>query len=89
MKYVIIFFSAFLMVACKKDKETVSDPAKKDSVTVVQDSVKTDAQKTGIAVDPFPFPKEIKECSCYFAKASRILKTKNTSMQMMPEKQLI
>ncbi|REC47632.1 MULTISPECIES: hypothetical protein [Chryseobacterium] len=69
MKYVIIFFSAFLMVACKKDKETVSDPAKKDSVTVVQDSVKTDAQKTGIAVDPFPFPKEIKECSCYFAKS--------------------
>ncbi|OVE59354.1 hypothetical protein [Chryseobacterium mucoviscidosis] len=69
MKYVIIFFSAFLLVACKKDKETVSDSAKKDSVTVVQDSVKTDAQKTGIVVDPFPFPKEIKECSCYFAKS--------------------
>lgn len=69
MKYVIIFFSAFLLVACKKDKETVSDSAKKDSVTVVQDSVKTDAQKTGIAVDTFPFPKEIKECSCYFAKS--------------------
>ncbi|MCF2220095.1 hypothetical protein H9Q08_12370 [Chryseobacterium sp. PS-8] len=69
MKYVIIFFSAFLLVACKKDKETVSDSAKKDSVTVVQDSVKTDVQKTGIAVDTFPFPKEIKECSCYFAKS--------------------
>ncbi|NPA09603.1 MAG: hypothetical protein GXO46_11505 [Chlorobi bacterium] len=69
MKYVIIFFSAFLLVACKKDKETVSAAAKKDSVMVVQDSVKTDAQKTGIAVDTFPFPKEIKECSCYFAKS--------------------
>jgi hypothetical protein len=69
MKYVIIFFSAFLLVACKKDKETVSNSAKKDSVTVVQDSVKTDTQKTGIAVDTFPFPKEIKECSCYFAKS--------------------
>lgn len=69
MKYVIIFFSAFLLIACKKDKETVSDLAKKDSVTVAQDSVTTDTQKTDITIDTFPFPKEIKECSCYFAKS--------------------
>lgn len=69
MKYVIIFFSAFLLVACKKDKETVSGAVKTDSVTVVQDSITTDVQKTGIAVETFPFPKEIKECSCYFAKS--------------------
>lgn len=68
MKYLIIFFSAFLFVACKKDKETVSDSTKTDSVIIVQDSAKTDVQNSNIAVDIFPFPKEIKECSCYFAK---------------------
>jgi len=68
MKYFIIFFSAFLLIACKKEKETVTDPASQDSLTVVQDSVKTDSASGKILVDVFPFPKEIKECSCYFAK---------------------
>lgn len=68
MKYVIIFFSAFLLVACKKDKETISGSAKKDSVTIVQDTVKAETSSGKILVDTFPFPKEIKECSCYFAK---------------------
>ena len=68
MKYLIIFFSAFLLVGCKKDKETVSNSTKTDSTNIVQDSAKTDMQNANIAVDVFPFPKEIKECSCYFAK---------------------
>jgi hypothetical protein len=68
MKYLIIFFSAILLVACKKEKETVSNPTKKDSVNIVQDSAKTDAKPANILVDVFPFPKEIKECSCYFAR---------------------
>ncbi|MCY0967650.1 hypothetical protein [Chryseobacterium wangxinyae] len=69
MKYLIIFFSAFLLVACKKEKETVSNNSKpKDSLNFIQDSAKTDAQPANILVDVFPFPKEIKECSCYFAR---------------------
>lgn len=68
MKYLIIFFSAFILVACKKDKETVSDSTKTDSTNIVQDSAKIDVQNANIAVEVFPFPKEIKECSCYFAK---------------------
>lgn len=68
MKYLIIFFSAFILVACKKDKETVSDSTKTDSTNIIQDSAKIDVQNANIAVEVFPFPKEIKECSCYFAK---------------------
>lgn len=68
MKYFIIFFSAFLLIACKKEKETVTDPVSQDSLTVVQNSVKIDSASGKILVDVFPFPKEIKECSCYFAK---------------------
>jgi len=68
MKNIIILCSLLTLVACKKEKETISDSAKKDSVNIVQDSVKTDAKPANILVDVFPFPKEIKECSCYFAK---------------------
>jgi hypothetical protein len=57
-----------MLVSCKKEKETVTNPTEKDSVNIVQDSAKTDSQPANILVDVFPFPKEIKECSCYFAK---------------------
>jgi hypothetical protein len=67
MKYFIIIFSALLLVACKKDKEPVSNSASKDSLTIVQDSTKTEASGK-ISVENITFPKEIKECSCYFAK---------------------
>ncbi|AKK73314.1 hypothetical protein [Chryseobacterium gallinarum] len=68
MKYAIIFFSAFLLVACKKDKETLSGPSAADSLQIVKDSVKSDLSSGKIAIETFPFPSEIKECSCYFAK---------------------
>lgn len=68
MKYLIIFFSAILLVACKKEKETVSNSIPKDSLNIVQDSAKIDSTSAKILVDVFPFPKEIKECSCYFAR---------------------
>ncbi|MDF2553164.1 MAG: hypothetical protein K0R77_2439 [Chryseobacterium sp.] len=68
MKYLIIFFSALLLVACKKEKENVSNTTPTDSLKVVKDSVKTDSTSANVLVDVFPFPKEIKECSCYFAK---------------------
>ncbi|WP_439479727.1 hypothetical protein [Chryseobacterium aquaticum] len=68
MKYLIIFFSAILLIACKKEKETVSNSKANDTVNIVQDSAKTDIQPADVLVDVFPFPKEIKECSCYFAK---------------------
>ncbi|MFN4365742.1 hypothetical protein [Chryseobacterium hispalense] len=68
MKYLIIFFSAFLLVACKKEQQTTHQPASSDSVKAVQDSATTVIPQGKIAVDTFPFPTEIKECSCYFAK---------------------
>lgn len=57
-----------MLIACKKEKETVSDSTKTDSTNIVQDSAKTGVQNADITVDTFDFPKEIKECSCYFAK---------------------
>jgi len=68
MKYLIILFSAFTMIACKKEKATVSDSKPVDSLTIVQDSVENDSETAHVLVDVFPFPNEIKECSCYFAK---------------------
>ncbi|KFF27216.1 hypothetical protein [Chryseobacterium vrystaatense] len=68
MKYLIIFFSALLLTACKKDKETVHGKTSADSVNIVKDSVKTDPTSGKVLVDIIPFPKEIKECSCYFAR---------------------
>lgn len=69
MKYLIIFFSAFLLVACKKEQKTAQTSAPVDSVKNVQDTVAADISSGKIAVDTFPFPTEIKECSCYFAKS--------------------
>jgi hypothetical protein len=68
MKYLIIFFSAFLLVACKKEQQTSQTSAPADSAKTVQDTVAADISSGKIAVDTFPFPTEIKECSCYFAK---------------------
>lgn len=68
MKYAIILCSALLLTACKKDKETVSGDVSKDSIATVHDSAKTNSSVGKILIEPFPFPKEIKECSCYFAK---------------------
>ncbi len=68
MKYIIIPLSAFMLIACKKDKETVSNTS--DSLNGKQDTVVVDTIKNEkISVDVFPFPKEIKECSCYFARS--------------------
>ncbi|WP_209390745.1 hypothetical protein [Chryseobacterium sp. RR2-3-20] len=77
MKYLIIFFSAFLLVACKKEQENVSNSTKVDSTNITQDSVKADTQNANILVDTFPFPKEIKECSCYFAKSKADFENEN------------
>lgn len=67
MRYLLIFFSAFLLTACKKDKETVSGTASKDSLTSVQNSTKAGTSGK-IMIENIPFPEEIKECSCYFAR---------------------
>ncbi|SIT21485.1 hypothetical protein SAMN05421786_109117 [Chryseobacterium ureilyticum] len=67
MKYLIIFFSAFLLVACKKDKETVSEPSS-DSLSVVKDSATASIPSGKIQIETISFPEEIKECSCYFAR---------------------
>lgn len=69
MKYLIILFTALVLIACKKDKETVTNTTSSDSLNMVQDSVTAETTSGKILVEIFPFPKEIKECSCYFAKS--------------------
>lgn len=68
MRYLIIFFSALVLTACKKDKESVTSQPVPDSLNTAKDSVKSETSPGKILVDVFPFPKEIKECSCYFAR---------------------
>lgn len=68
MKYLIIFFSAFLLVACKKDKETVSGSAPVDSANIAKDSATASIPSGKIVIETISFPEEIKECSCYFAR---------------------
>lgn len=68
MKYIIVFVSAILLVSCKKEQQAVPNSTSTDSVKVIKDSVVTDTSSAKILVETIPFPKEIKECSCYFAK---------------------
>ncbi|AYY83154.1 hypothetical protein EGX91_00435 [Chryseobacterium indologenes] len=68
MKYFIIFFSALFLVACKKGKETVQGSAPGDSLNIVKDSAVAQSSSEKILIETIAFPKEIKECSCYFAK---------------------
>ncbi|PWN62067.1 hypothetical protein [Chryseobacterium oncorhynchi] len=68
MKHLIIFFSALLLVACKKDKETVSGSTPIDSANIVKDSTAANISSGKILIENIPFPEEIKECSCYFAR---------------------
>lgn len=68
MKYLIIFFSAILLIACKKDKETVSGSSPADSLNIVKDSATASIPSGKIQIETISFPEEIKECSCYFAR---------------------
>ncbi|MCS4305007.1 MULTISPECIES: hypothetical protein [Chryseobacterium] len=68
MKYLIILLSAFLLVACKKDKETVSASTTADSSNMVKDSATASIPSGKIQIENISFPEEIKECSCYFAR---------------------
>lgn len=68
MKYLIIFFSAILLVACKKDKETVSGTAPVDSLLIANDSATASIPSGKVLIETISFPEEIKECSCYFAR---------------------
>ncbi|MDR6405987.1 MULTISPECIES: hypothetical protein [Chryseobacterium] len=68
MKYLIIFVAAILLTACKKEQQTVPDSARTTDSLTVQDTAKTEVSSGNVLVETFPFPKEIKECSCYFAK---------------------
>ncbi|MBB4807787.1 hypothetical protein HNP38_003103 [Chryseobacterium defluvii] len=70
MKYRLLLFIALTLTACKKDKETLTNSKPVDSLTISQDSAKAGSSSDSgkILVEIFPFPKEIKECSCYFAR---------------------
>lgn len=64
-KTALILAASFLMMACKKNKETITTNT--DSAKISQDSAVVTA-KGNIAIDYIAFPEEITECSCYFAK---------------------
>jgi hypothetical protein len=68
-KYLIIILCAFTVTACKKEKETELITTKSDSLKLPKDSVAVTSSGEKIVVETIPFPKEIKECSCYFAKS--------------------
>jgi len=77
MKYIIILFSALTLISCNKDQKTVTDNSKSDSITIVQDSMQENTPQANIKVETFPFPAEIKECSCYFAKSRADFENEN------------
>lgn len=69
MKYLILLFTAFALVSCKKDKEQRTPNATvQDSLTLPKDTTLINKNTENIVVETFAFPTEIKECSCYFAK---------------------
>ncbi len=67
MKYFTILFSAILLVACVKSKETKTKSKTTDSIAISQEKTNKNNDSTNITVEKFNFPEEIKECSCYFA----------------------
>lgn len=69
MKYIIVFASALMLTACKKESGTGNTEVRSaDSVSTVQEPSAPETSAGTISVETFPFPAEIRECSCYFAK---------------------
>ncbi|MDQ1097281.1 MULTISPECIES: hypothetical protein [Chryseobacterium] len=69
MKYAMVFAAALALTSCKKDQPAHTTGSVQDSLNIVQDSTSISKPSAGtIEIGTFPFPKEIKECSCYFAK---------------------
>ncbi|WP_312075601.1 hypothetical protein [Chryseobacterium sp.] len=68
MKYLVVLFSALLLVACKKETKTPVDSTSDSTLVLKKDSI-IEKPNAGILVEDFPFPSEIKECSCYFARS--------------------
>ncbi|WP_294208720.1 hypothetical protein [uncultured Chryseobacterium sp.] len=69
MKYALLFAAALALTSCKKDQPAQTSGSAQDSAHGVQDSTSALKPSAGaIDIGIFPFPKEIKECSCYFAK---------------------
>lgn len=65
-KVALILTVSLLAFSCKKEKETVTTST--DSLKIAQDSANVNTPSQSIKVDIFPFPKEVTECSCQFAK---------------------
>lgn len=67
MKYILVFAAALLLTACKKET-TNSTEKNEDSMMVQKKDSVIEKSNEEILVETFPFPSEIKECSCYFAR---------------------
>lgn len=69
MKYPILLFATFVLVSCKKESTQLpTSTTSQDSLAIAKDSAHASTNTEKIAIETFAFPKEIKECSCYFAK---------------------
>ena len=68
-KYLMILICALAVTACKKEKEAEMSSIKTDSLQMPKDSAAASVGGEKISVETFDFPKEIKECSCYFARS--------------------
>jgi len=76
MKYIFVFATALLLTACKKETQTVADKGSDSTEVLKKDSI-TEKPNAAITVEAFPFPNEIKECSCYFARSKKDFENEN------------
>lgn len=76
MKYIFVLATALLLTGCKKDTQTPADKGSDSTLISKKDSM-TSKPNDAISVETFPFPTEIKECSCYFARSKKDFENEN------------
>ena len=76
MKYIFVLATALLLTACKKETQTDTDKSS-DSIEILKKDSIIEKPNAAISVEAFPFPAEIKECSCYFARSKKDFENEN------------
>lgn len=76
MKYIFVFATALLLTACKKETQTDTNKGSDSTEILKKDSI-IEKPNSAISVETFPFPTEIKECSCYFARSKKDFENEN------------
>lgn len=76
MKYIFVLAAGLLVIGCKKETQTSTDKGSDSTLISKNDSI-TSKPNDAISVETFPFPTEIKECSCYFASSKKDFENEN------------